>query len=122
MDFWTLAADSWWNDAALEGVFIKGLNKQLKDELTAHDEPIDLPSLVSLAFQLDNHLRERRQEKTARPLSPAPSFQPRRIRAEELTTVQATVVSPVILFLLACFVQKTGLVSKGGGTDEPSSR
>ncbi len=59
VDFWTLAADSHWNGPALQGVFSKGLNDLLKDELAARDEPSDLHSLVSLAMRLDNRLRER---------------------------------------------------------------
>lgn len=76
VDFWTLAADSRWNDAALQGVFVKGLNEQLKDELAARDEPTDLTSLVSLAIRLDNRLRERRLEKTACPLGHGPVSRP----------------------------------------------
>uniref|UniRef100_A0A667WXZ9 CCHC-type domain-containing protein n=1 Tax=Myripristis murdjan TaxID=586833 RepID=A0A667WXZ9_9TELE len=73
VDFWTLAVDAAWNGAALQAVFVKGLNEQIKDELAARDEPKDLTSLVSLAIRLDNRLRERRLERAARlPGSGAP--------------------------------------------------
>lgn len=58
VDFWTLVMDAGWNDAALQEVFVKGLNEQLKDELAAQDEPSTLSALVSLAIRLDNRLRE----------------------------------------------------------------
>lgn len=45
VEFRTLAADAKWNDEALRGVFVKGLNENLKDELASHDEPSDLNSL-----------------------------------------------------------------------------
>lgn len=66
VEFRTLAADSKWNDEALRGVFVKGLNESLKDELASRDEPSDLDSLVSLAIRLDNRLRERHRERAGR--------------------------------------------------------
>ena len=66
VDFWTLAADSRWNDPALIAVFTNGLNDQIKDELAARDDPSDLHKLVSLAIKLDNRLRERQREKFPR--------------------------------------------------------
>lgn len=60
VEFWTLAADSKWNEEALQGVFVYGLNESVKDELATRDELSDLFRLVSLA---DNRLRERRREK-----------------------------------------------------------
>lgn len=32
VDFWILAADTQWDEAALKAVFLKGLNKHLKDQ------------------------------------------------------------------------------------------
>lgn len=32
VDFWILAADAQWDEAALKAVFLKGLNKHLKDQ------------------------------------------------------------------------------------------
>uniref|UniRef100_A0A8D0D3W8 Retrotransposon gag domain-containing protein n=1 Tax=Sander lucioperca TaxID=283035 RepID=A0A8D0D3W8_SANLU len=42
IDFWTLAADSRWNEEALQGVFVHGLNPVIKDELALRDEPSNL--------------------------------------------------------------------------------
>lgn len=39
LEFWTLAADAQWKDAALRSVFFRGLNGQLKEELVSRDEP-----------------------------------------------------------------------------------
>lgn len=71
VDFWTLAADSQWNEPALQAVFSKGLSDQIKDELAARDEPSDLHSLVSLAIKLDNRFRERQRERSSRFSVPA---------------------------------------------------
>ena len=98
VDFWTLAADSGWNDAALQGIFIKGLNEQLKDELAARDEPADLPSLVSLAIRLDNRLHERRQERSTH--SPG------------LVSSSSRSVRP----------SPTGVAAQSGGTDSSPAR
>ena len=56
IDFWTLAADSKWNDEALQGVFMLGLNHSVKDELALRDEPSNLHGLVSLAIKIDNRI------------------------------------------------------------------
>lgn len=37
-----LPANSRWNDATLQGVYIKGLGQELKDDLAAHDDSPDL--------------------------------------------------------------------------------
>lgn len=66
IDFWTLAADSKWNDEALQGAFVNGLSDTIKDELAVRDEPANLHSLVSLATRIDSRLRERRQERGGR--------------------------------------------------------
>lgn len=65
MNFRTVAADSGWNDTALQGLFLSGLSEQLKDELAARDDSDSLDSLVSLAIKLDNRLRERCREKAS---------------------------------------------------------
>ncbi|TWW71216.1 Retrotransposon-like protein 1 [Takifugu flavidus] len=41
----------------------QGLAKGLKDELAAWEESRDLETLISLAIQLDNHVRERRRQR-----------------------------------------------------------
>lgn len=53
-----LAADSQWNDTALQSVFFSGLNELLKDELVSRDDPKDFDTLVSLAIRIDNSLCE----------------------------------------------------------------
>lgn len=60
-----MAAESGWNESALQGVFLKGLSDedQMKDELAARDETSSLEELISLATRLDNRLRERRRER-----------------------------------------------------------
>lgn len=73
MDFWTLAADMGWNDAALQGVCVKGLKWKPQRWLITPDEPSCLSELVSLAIKLDNWLRERRQERDAH-LHKTPKF------------------------------------------------
>lgn len=55
--FWTLAADSKWNEEALKGAFLNGLNDSVKDELAVRDEPNDLHCLVSLAIKIDSRLQ-----------------------------------------------------------------
>lgn len=40
--FLILVARSCWNDVALQGVFTQGLAEELKDELTAWEESVDL--------------------------------------------------------------------------------
>lgn len=78
VDFWTLAAEAEWNEAALKAVFTRGLSHHLKDELAAHEVPSDLPAFVALTISIDNRLRERQWEKTtlvsraATPAKPTP--------------------------------------------------
>ena len=48
VEFRCLAAESSWNDEALQGVFHHGLNDNLKDELVSHKEPGGLDELISL--------------------------------------------------------------------------
>lgn len=50
VEFWNLNADAGWNNAALQGVFVKGLNENLNDELAAQDEPSGLSDLVSSSW------------------------------------------------------------------------
>lgn len=58
VEFWTLAADTQWNDSDLKAAFSKGLNERLKDELATQDEPVDLHSLVSLPGKIYSHVCE----------------------------------------------------------------
>ncbi|KAF7640741.1 hypothetical protein LDENG_00018150 [Lucifuga dentata] len=59
IDFRVLAAESGWNEEALQGAYLQGLSEQIKDELAARDETDSLDSLISLSIRLDNRLRER---------------------------------------------------------------
>ena len=80
VDFCILAAECGWDERALQGIFVKGLSEELKDELAARDETSSLDELISLATRLDNRLRERRRERAARlrpPYSPSPSWSAR---------------------------------------------
>lgn len=77
IDFRILAAESGWGEAALQTVFSRGLNEELKDELAARDETSSLEELISLAIRLDNRLRERRRERTGKQRFPLPFSQPK---------------------------------------------
>lgn len=43
-----------WNSEELRGVFLKGLNKKIKDDLACREDPADFDSLISLTIRLDN--------------------------------------------------------------------
>lgn len=73
VDFRILAAESGWDDEALQGAFLRGLADNIKDELAVRDETCSLEELITLATRLDNRLRERRREKASR--QPAPRGQ-----------------------------------------------
>ena len=79
LEFRILAAESGWNDTALQGIFLKGLSEELKDELATRDEPDSLEALIHLTIRLDNRIRERRREKfqgqRSRSLASAPATQ-----------------------------------------------
>ena len=66
IDFRILAIESRWDERALQGVLLRGLREELKDELAARDETTSLDDLISLAIRLDNWLRERRRERADR--------------------------------------------------------
>ncbi len=65
LDFCVLAVESGWNDKALRGVCVKGLGKELKDELAACDEPENLEGLIALAIRIDHRNRERSSQPRA---------------------------------------------------------
>lgn len=71
--FWTLAADSKWNEDVLQGAFLNGLNEVVKDELAVRDEPNDLNGLVSLAIKIDNRFWERSSRPSSTGQVPIPS-------------------------------------------------
>lgn len=65
-EFRTLAAESGWNEEALQGAFRNVLTETIKDELVSRDEPDGLDELIFLAIRIDNRLRERRRERVGR--------------------------------------------------------
>ena len=89
IDFRILAAESGWDDTALQGVFMKGLNDRVKDELATRDETNSLEELISLATRLDNRLRERQREKAGR------QFLPRVLASQQMSSSTSAPVSPV---------------------------
>ena len=88
VDFRILAAESGWNDPALQGMFFYGLSDRIKDELATRFDTTSLEDLISLSVRLDNRLRERRRDRflapphstltfpVARPVTSPPSDSP----------------------------------------------
>ena len=76
VEFRTLAAESGWNEEALQGVFQNALSSELKDRLTSWEEPTNLDHLISLAIHMDNRLRERRRERSAHSFATPPFESP----------------------------------------------
>ncbi|CAB1314011.1 unnamed protein product [Coregonus sp. 'balchen'] len=72
-EFHTLAAESGWNEEALQGAFRNALTETLKDELMSRDEPDGLDELISLAIRIDNRLWERWRERVGRVACPMTS-------------------------------------------------
>lgn len=68
VEFRTLAAESRFNEEALQEVFVDGLSESLKDVLASRDEPNSLDALVSLAIRIDCRLRERGRQRRDYPL------------------------------------------------------
>ena len=75
VEFRILAAESRWDDLALLSAFRRGLNDTIKD-LILRDRPTTLAALINVALQVDDRLRERRQERARRP-TPSVSNPPR---------------------------------------------
>ena len=69
VEFRILAAGGHWNDEALMSAFRRGLSDSIKD-LILRDRPTSLDTLIALALQVDDRLRERRLERSHR----TPSF------------------------------------------------
>ncbi len=90
IEFRTLAAESGWNDPALQGAFYHGLQETLKDELATRDDSSSLDHLISTTIKLDNRLRERRRERGSR--SNTPSF--RTTPPESLPAVTSSDTGP----------------------------
>lgn len=58
-----MAAESGWNDTALQGAFYRGFQNQLKDELATRDNTASLDLLTCTSICLDNRLSECRRER-----------------------------------------------------------
>lgn len=54
IDFHILAAETGWDERALQGVFFRGLSEEVKDQLATRDETSSLDELISLSIRLDN--------------------------------------------------------------------
>ncbi|KAK3560483.1 hypothetical protein QTP86_009614 [Hemibagrus guttatus] len=65
--FRTLAAQSGWNDAALQAVFREGLHPALQAEMACHDIDTALSNYISMAICLDNLRRQHRVNTRPRP-------------------------------------------------------
>ena len=52
VEFSTLAAESGWNEEALQGVFLNALSGDIKDQLTSREESSDLDHLISLCGRI----------------------------------------------------------------------
>lgn len=61
--FWTLAAESGWNESALYDVFLKGLSMPVQERLVHLDLPPDLDSLISLTIRTDNRMQELKHQR-----------------------------------------------------------
>ena len=70
IDFRVLAAESDWTEAALVPTFLHGLSDEVKDELVSRELSEGLDSLITLAIQIDNRIREHRR---ARQLTRGPA-------------------------------------------------
>lgn len=58
VDFWILSEEAGWEEKALRGAFLNGLNENIKRELTSKELPKSLSALVNLCISLDDHMRE----------------------------------------------------------------
>lgn len=60
IQFRTLAASCDWNEGALRSRFFEGLNEEIQDELSSHELPHNLETLINLALRVEGRLRRRR--------------------------------------------------------------
>lgn len=65
LDFRILAAESGWNEEALQGVFLNGFSELVKGKLAVKDESVSLDMLISLTIWLGNRMREQHRERTS---------------------------------------------------------
>ncbi|KAJ7998560.1 hypothetical protein DPEC_G00206180 [Dallia pectoralis] len=66
VEFRITAAETGWNDEALQGAFKNGLCERLKDELAPREDSGDLNEPITLVIRLDSRLRERQRERASR--------------------------------------------------------
>uniref|UniRef100_A0A8C5R0W1 ribonuclease H n=1 Tax=Leptobrachium leishanense TaxID=445787 RepID=A0A8C5R0W1_9ANUR len=85
-EFRAVAADTGLNDVGLKDHFRHGLSEQLKDELARIGVPTSLEALITQSLVLDQHFRERRQER----LSNTPFTPPRRHEPSPVTSPRPT--------------------------------
>uniref|UniRef100_A0A674P5X9 Gypsy retrotransposon integrase-like protein 1 n=1 Tax=Takifugu rubripes TaxID=31033 RepID=A0A674P5X9_TAKRU len=69
LEFRILAAESRWGETALRSAYRRGLSEAIKD-LIVRDRPSSLNELITLSLQMDERLRERRQERAQRAALP----------------------------------------------------
>lgn len=76
----------------VRGGIRRGLSGQLRDALALREWPKDLNSLITLAIDRDNHLREQRRERAAptTALSPPPSL----FRLTSFRPAQPSIAAP----------------------------
>ncbi|KAK9513177.1 hypothetical protein VZT92_026735 [Zoarces viviparus] len=72
IDFHILAAESGWEERALQGVFLSCLSEELKDKLAVLEEAKTLEDLIALTIRLDTQMQERRRERNYRFPAPQP--------------------------------------------------
>ena len=82
IEFRTLAAESGWNDEALQGVFLNALDDVVKNELVSREDPTGLDQLIALAIRVDNWLHERHRERTFQPPPSSISLPPAASRSQ----------------------------------------
>lgn len=66
IDFRTIAQGSGWSDASLQGVFLRGLNNPVREELALRDDSESLEALTALAVRLESRLGEFKRERPSR--------------------------------------------------------
>ncbi|KAJ7989425.1 hypothetical protein DPEC_G00304410 [Dallia pectoralis] len=90
VEFRITAAETGWNDKALQGAFKNGLCERLKDELAPREDSGDLNELITLVIRLDSRLRERQRERASR----APSTSSSRFSSPPNVSLHSPLVPP----------------------------
>lgn len=75
--FCILAAETSWDQAVLQGMFLRGLLEEVEDELAVCDDSPSLDALINLAVCPDNRLREQNRERKEKWRAHFPSPVPR---------------------------------------------